>query len=111
MWGDFCKKSYDDHGNEVGLELNTYGYDMTDPNVQVPMSKKTIIPDPEKHFSFSAKLMVLAIDLYQDEAPKDLSIDQLCSQKAQTVCRQQEGHDSSILQILRGACLQLVLPT
>ena len=81
MWGDFCKKSYDDHGNEVGLELNTYGYDMTDPNVQVPMSKKTIIPDPEKHFSFSAKLMVLAIDLYQDEAPKDLSIDQLCSQK------------------------------
>jgi len=71
MWGDCCKKSYDDHGNEVGLELNTYGYDMTDPNVQVPMNKKTIIPDPEKHFSFSAKLLVLAIDLYQDEAPKD----------------------------------------
>jgi len=29
-------------GNEVGLELNTYGYDMTDPDAEVPMNKKTI---------------------------------------------------------------------
>ena len=71
MWGDFCKKKFDDDGNEVGLELNTFGYDMTDPDVEVPMNKKTIIPDPEKHFSFSTKLMVLAIELYQHEAPRD----------------------------------------
>ena len=58
-------------GNEVGLELNTYGYDMTDPDAEVPMNKKTIIPDPEKHFSFSTKLMVLAIELYQRETPRD----------------------------------------
>ena len=70
MWGDFCKKKYDDDGNDIGLELNTCGYDMTDPNVEVPMTKKTIIPDPETHFSFSTKLMVLAIDLYQNEAPR-----------------------------------------
>ena len=44
---------------------------MTDPTVEVPMNKKTIIPDPEKHFSFYTKLMVLAIDLYQHEAPRD----------------------------------------
>ena len=71
MWGDFCQKKKDDDGNEVGLELNTHGYDMTDPNVEVPMNKKTVIPDPEKHFSFSTKLMVLVIELYQDEAPRD----------------------------------------
>ena len=69
---DFCKKELDKDGNETGrLELNTYGYDMTDPNVVVPMNKKTVIPDPEAHFSFSTKLMVLAIDLYQNEAPRD----------------------------------------
>jgi hypothetical protein len=25
MWGDFCQKKYDDDGNVVGLELNTFG--------------------------------------------------------------------------------------
>ena len=44
---------------------------MGDPNVQVPMNKKKIIPEPERHFSLSTKLMVMAIDLYEDEAPKD----------------------------------------
>ena len=68
MWGDFCKKKYYGDGNEIGLELNTWGYDMTEPDVQVPMTKKTIIPDPETHVT---KLMVLAIDLYQQEAPRD----------------------------------------
>ena len=71
MWGDFRKKKHDDDGNELGLELNTWGYDRTDPDVKVPMNKKTIVPDPEAHFSFSSKLMVLAIDLYQHEAPRD----------------------------------------
>jgi hypothetical protein len=59
MWGDFCQKVVGAHGNELDqLELNTFGYDMTDPNVEVPVNKKTVIPDPEKHFSFSTKLMV-----------------------------------------------------
>jgi hypothetical protein len=31
MWGDFCKKKYDEDWNELGLELSTWGYDMTDP--------------------------------------------------------------------------------
>ena len=52
MWGDFCKKKYDDDGNEIGLELNTFGYDLRNPNVEVPMNKKTVIPDREKHFSW-----------------------------------------------------------
>ena len=65
--GDFCKKKYDDAGNEIGLEVNTWGYDMTIPGIEIPMTKKTIIPDPETHFSFSTKLMVLAIDLYQSK--------------------------------------------
>ena len=72
MWGDFCKERYDDDdGHELGLELNSAGYDMTDPDVEIPMTKKTIIPDPETHFSFPTKLMVLAIDLYQHEALRD----------------------------------------
>ena len=72
MWGDFCKKVKDEHGNELDqLELNTFGYDLRNPNVEVPMNKKTIIPDPEKHFSFSTKMMVLAMELYQDEAPRE----------------------------------------
>ena len=44
---------------------------MNDPGVGVPMNKKTAIPEPERHFSFSTKLMVLAIDLYEEEAPKE----------------------------------------
>jgi len=44
---------------------------MNDPGVEVPMNKKTVIPEPERHFSFSTKLMVLAIDLYEEEAPKE----------------------------------------
>ena len=36
----------DDDGNEIGLELNTWGYDMTDPDVEVPMTKKTITRNP-----------------------------------------------------------------
>ena len=27
LWGDFCRKEFDADGNEVGLELNTFGYD------------------------------------------------------------------------------------
>ena len=74
FWGDFCKKVVDDQGRELDqLELNTSGYDMTDTNVEVPKNKKTVIPNPEKHFSFSTKLMVLAIDLHQQEAPREFS--------------------------------------
>ena len=46
MWGDSCQKKYADDGNEIGLELNTFGYDLRNPNVEVPMNKKTVIPDP-----------------------------------------------------------------
>ena len=35
MWGYVCQKKYDDDGNEIGLELNTSGCDMTDPHVEV----------------------------------------------------------------------------
>ena len=69
------------------------------------MNKKTIIPDPEKHLSFYTKLMVLAIDLYQHEAPRDF-----CPY-ANFAHKKLKRHDSSIIQILRGACLQPILPT
>ena len=42
---------------------------MTIPGMQVPMNKKTVIPEPERHFSFSTKMMVMAIDLYEEDAP------------------------------------------
>ena len=70
LWGDFCKRRVDRHGNILDeLELDTRLYDMTIPGVQVPMNKKTVIPEPEKHFSCSTKLMVMAIDLYEEDAP------------------------------------------
>ena len=53
------------------LELNTYGYDMIIPGITVPMNKRTVIPEPERHFSFSTKMMIMAIDLYEDEAPSN----------------------------------------
>ena len=51
------------------LELSTRGYDMTIQGITVPMNKRTVIPEPERHFSFSTKMMIMAIDLYEDEAP------------------------------------------
>jgi len=72
LWGDFCQRRKDIRGNILEeLELNTFGYDMTIPGIQVPMNKKTVIPEPERHFSFSTKLMVMAIDLYEEEAPSN----------------------------------------
>ena len=53
LWGDFCKRRVDRHGNVLDeLELDTRSYDMTIPGIQVPMNKKTVIPEPERHFSF-----------------------------------------------------------
>jgi hypothetical protein len=45
-------------------------------NCSVDLLRKIVIFEPgiafpEKHFSFSTNMMVLAIELYQDEAPRD----------------------------------------
>ena len=71
LWerGDFCRRRVDRDGNVLDeLELDMRSYDMTIPGMQVPMNKKTVIPEPEKYFWFSTKLMVMAIDLYEEEA-------------------------------------------
>ena len=74
LWGDFCKPKY--HWNEVKeeyekyLDLNTTGFDLTDPNTVVTPTPKTVIPEPEKHFSFTATLMAMAIELYQGESER-----------------------------------------
>ena len=56
MWGDFCKKQYDDDGNEIGLELNTWGYDMTDP------SKCRGSHEQENHYSRNPLLVFHQVD-------------------------------------------------
>ena len=67
LWGDFCKPEH--HWNEVKeeyekyLDLNTTGFDLTDPNTVVTPTPKTVFPEPEKHFSFTTTLMVMAIEL------------------------------------------------
>ena len=38
------------------------------PGTFVPPNSKTVMPEPEKHFSFSTILMVMAIELYQAES-------------------------------------------
>ena len=74
LWGDFCKPKY--HWNEVKeeyekyLDLNMTGFDLTDPNTVVTPTPKTVIPEPEKHFSFTTILMVMAIELYQEESER-----------------------------------------
>ena len=74
LWGDFCRKRYawnDDLNKwEEFLDLSTVGYDLTDPTVVVPSIPKTVIPEPEKHFSFSTMLMVMAIELCQSESQR-----------------------------------------
>ena len=74
LWGDFCRKRYvwNEVTQEWGefLEISTAGYDLTDPTVVVPPTRKTFIPEPEFHFSFSATLMVMAVKLYQQESDR-----------------------------------------
>ena len=74
LWMDFCRKRYvwnEEKGDwDTFLELSTRGYDTTDPTVVVPSTYKTVIPEPELHFSFSTTLMVMAIELYQQEAER-----------------------------------------
>ena len=76
LWGDFCRKRYvwneatEDY--EEYLELSTKGYHTSDPSVVIPSTSKTVNPEPEKHFSFSTMLTVMAIELYQDESERQL---------------------------------------
>ena len=66
----FLQEKVDDDGHVLDeLELNTHGYDMRIPGTRIPMNKRTVIPEPERHFFFSTKMMIMAIDLYEDEAP------------------------------------------
>ena len=72
-WSERMRR-IDSSGIVLGeLELDTLGYDMGDPNMKVPMNKNTVIPEAETHISFSTKLMVMAIDLYEQEAPSEFS--------------------------------------
>ena len=52
------------------LELDTRAGDMTILNVEVPATEYTVQPCPEDHLSFSMKLMVMALQLYQDKVEK-----------------------------------------
>eukprot|EP00435_Cladocopium_sp_Y103_P033681 s1720_g8.t1 len=74
LWGDFWKRNEDqhrntedEHGRSLGLELvpPVGGFR---PGVEVEMNRNTIIPFPEKHFSFSTKMMLLAIQLYRERS-------------------------------------------
>ena len=56
LWGDFCRtryvwndatQRYDEY-----LGLSTKGHDKRNPSTVIPMTEKTVIPEPEIHFSF-----------------------------------------------------------
>ena len=74
LWGDFCRKRYVWNGEQNRwdeyLELSTKGCDMRKPTIVIPSTEKTVIPEPELHFSFSTTLMVMAIELYQTESER-----------------------------------------
>ena len=61
LWGDFCKRIKNVSTGADGPLLDLIGG-----NVEV--SKDTVQPEPEKHFSFSTRLMMFAIDQYQSRA-------------------------------------------
>ena len=46
------------------------GFDLTDPTTVVTPTPKTVIPEPEKHFSCTTILMVMALELYQEESER-----------------------------------------
>ena len=87
LWGDSCKLKYywNDEENkwETYLDLNTTGYDLTVPGTLVSPTSKRVIPEPEKHFSFSTILIVMAIELYQSESEQNfLPLCHICSSEA-----------------------------
>jgi len=111
LWGDCCKRKVDRDGNILdALELNTHGYDMTIPGITVSMNKRTVIPEPERHISFSTKMMIMAIDLYEDEAPANFChFTVFALNKLRQFVDSTKGVDSSILQVLCRTCLQSIL--
>ena len=73
LWGDYFRKQYiwnDATQRYDFLELRTTGYDMRNPSTVIPMTEKTVIPEPEIRFSLSTTLMVMAIELYQAESER-----------------------------------------
>ena len=69
LWGDFCRRRYmwkeDTEKYDGFLDLSTTGCDMMNPSTVIPMTEKTVIPEPEIHFSFATTLMVMAIFIRQ----------------------------------------------
>ena len=62
----------------------------------VEVSKDTVQPEPEKHFSFSTRLMIFAIDQYQSRASHVYRpFTSFCVKTPSSVCRIQEGKITS----------------
>lgn len=63
MWGDFCKHVKDAHTGRDSklLDLDSTGYL---PGDHIPVCRETVQPDPERHFAFSTRLMLFAIQKY-----------------------------------------------
>ena len=103
LWGDFCRPKC--HWNEVReeyekyLDLNTQGYDLTDPNTVDPTTPKTVIPEPEKHFSFSTILMVVAIDFIKKNLKEDFATMSHMLIKSVSILWIEKTDDDCVLQV------------
>ena len=93
------------HWNEVReeyekyLDLNTQGYDLTDPNTVDPTTPKTVIPEPEKHFSFSTILMVVAIDFIKKNLKEDFATMSHMLIKSVSILWIEKTDDDCVLQV------------
>ena len=70
LWGDFCKKVV--KRDPVTGEVEDTGMlDLVFPPgaTEVFPEPSNAIPEPERHFSFSTSLMVLATELYFEKVP------------------------------------------
>ena len=70
LWGDFCKKLRKlnpETGNMEESDLLDLA--MAPRATEVYADYNTVKPEPEKHFSFSTTLMVLAVELYFESVP------------------------------------------
>ena len=71
LWGDFCKKVAK-RDPVTGVVEDTGMLDLVFPpgtTTDVFPDSSNVIPQPERHFSFSTTLMVLATELYFEKVP------------------------------------------
>ena len=114
LWGDFCRKVFKVN-TATGEKEETGILDLVFPPgaSEVYPESSNVIPEPERHFSFSTTLMVLAVELYFEKVPDH----KLCPyakysyRKLMEFVESRKEMTKESYQTFCGTCLQSILPT